>query len=164
MPGDQSGNEDSECVTPGTTKASKTIGLRDEPPWPAVPTRVHSEPSTRDRMSADPTISSMSGDRDIFGSTYQRRGSLALKCRHWFCQEPVHTASTADCAPPHRFAALRDQFCANRLVGNQPEPRLSDKSPGGRRMTSWNVIEIWIALNFGYILVHSSGYFLASRK
>ena len=31
-------------------------------------------------------------------------------------------------------------------------------------MTSWDVIEIWLGLNLGYVVLHSSGYFLASRK
>jgi hypothetical protein len=31
-------------------------------------------------------------------------------------------------------------------------------------MISLKVIEIWLGLNFGYVLIHSAGYFLASRK
>jgi hypothetical protein len=42
--------------------------------------------------------------------------------------------------------------------------RMSTDSPGGRQMISLKVIEIWLGLNFGYVLIHSAGYFLASRK
>jgi hypothetical protein len=42
--------------------------------------------------------------------------------------------------------------------------RMSADSPGGRQMISLKVIEIWLGLNFGYVLIHSAGYFLASRK
>jgi hypothetical protein len=31
-------------------------------------------------------------------------------------------------------------------------------------MTMWEVIEIWLALNLGYVALHSLGYFLASKK